>query len=346
MSRLVIPKLAFLLHVPDIYFHYQPVLDRLHPENFDIILPDDPPEELLEIVALRQYRFAYISDLLAARTLYKYLVTDHLFLNDYQLLQNLGQRQIRFFSELGYDRLNLGNNNRFYDLALCMGRYQVKRLSFCSNTRFFTIGWPRMDAWYEGLNIDLNTLLESLNCDRYRPVLVWLPTFGDLSSIEAYADMIGALVDRYNIIVKPHPYTLLEEPERLQILKDLRVQKLITEPYDELLLHVAGDYILSDYGGAPFGAVFTDQRLILMDIPDAFSHEFTGLNSSDVVLRNYYPSLDSGDNPDVLIGLIEGEDIWKNTARHNRMRDRLFSPNYGRAAQETASLLSAVEQFL
>lgn len=346
MSRLVIPKLAFLFHIPEVYYHYRPVLQELAPDSFEIILPDDPPPHLLEIVAAHEYRYHYISDLLAARTMFKYLVTDHLFLNDYKLLQELGSRQIRFFSELGYDRLQLGNSNRLYDLILCFGRYQEQRLNFCSRTRFEQIGWPRFDPWYQEPEVDREGLLDQLNCDRYRPVLVWLPTFGELSSIDAYAETIGKLADRYNIVVKPHDYTLLEEPERLSLLKRLKIQSLILEPFDEMLLYFVADAVLADYGGTPFGALYCDQHLILLDLPDAYAHPFTGMGSSDIVLRNHYPSIDPGDNPDVLIRLIEGEDYRVDKTRLGRLRDRLFKPSYGRGAQDAAKILSAIEQFI
>lgn len=346
MSRLVIPKLAFLFHIPEMYYHYKAVLDRLPQEGFDIILPDDPPPVLLEIIESRQYRATYISELLASRTMYKYLVSDHLFMHDYKLLQEIGTRQIRFFSELGYDRLQLGNYNRLYDMVLCFGKYQEQRLNFCSRTRFFQVGWPRFDGWFQDIDVDRETLLDDLNCDRFRPVLVWLPTFGDLCSIDAYAETIGQLADRYNIIIKPHDFTLLEEPERLQALKRLKIQALITEPFDEMLLYFIADCVLADYGNTPFGALYCDKRLILLDLPDAYQHEFTGMGSSDIVMRNSYPSVDPGDNPDVLIRLIEGDSYQVDENRLNRMRDRLFAPFYGRAAQEAANILAAVDQYL
>lgn len=346
MSRLVIPKLAFLFHIPDVYYHYRPVLDLLPQDSFDIVLPDDPPPVLLEMMEAREYRYAYISDLLAAKTMYKYLVSDHLFLNDYKLMQDLGTRHIRFFSELGYDRLQLGNYNRLYDMMLCFGRYQEQRLNFCSRTRFFQVGWPRFDGWFQHLEVDREKLLDDLNCDRYRPVVVWLPTFGDLCSIDAYAETIGKLADRYNIIVKPHDFTLLEEPERIQALRKLKIQSLISEPFDEMLLYFIADCVLADYGGTSFGSLYCDQRLILLDLPNAFEHEFTGMGSSDVVMRNHYPSVDPGDNPDVLIRLIEGETYRVDNTRLNRLRDRLFAPYYGRAAQEAATILAAVDQFI
>lgn len=346
MSRLILPKLAFLIHIPDLYFHYRPVLDLLPQESFDIILPDDPPPVLLEIMEAREYRYTYISNLLSARTMYKYLVSDHLFLNDYHLMQDIGSKQIRFFSELGYDRLQLGNYNRFYDLILCFGRYQMQRLNFCSRTRFFQVGWPRYDDWFLDPDVDRDALLDRLNCDRFRPVVLWLPTFGELSSIEAYAELIPHLTERYNVVVKPHDYTLLEEPERMALLQKLHVQTVLTDPFDELQLYFVTDCVLADYGSTPFGAVYIDQRMVLLDLPDAYANEFTGMGSSDIVLRNHYPSIDPGDNPDVLIRMIEGDAYKIEPARLMRLRDRLFSPHYGRAAQEAATILRAIDQFL
>jgi hypothetical protein len=278
--------------------------------------------------------------------MYKYLVTDHLFLHDYKLPQELATRQIRFISELGYDRLQLGNYNRLYDLIICFGRYQQQKLKFCGRTRFEQVGWPRYDLWYQHPEVDREGLLEKLNCDRYRPIVVWLPTFGELCSIDAYAETIGKLSDRYNIVVKPHDYTLLEEPERVELLKKLKLQAVITEPFDELQLYFVADCILSDYGNAPFGAVYTEHKLILLDLPDAYLNEFTGMGSSDIVLRNHYPSVDAGDNPDVLIRLIEGESYKLDKVRLNRLRDRLFGPLYGRSAQSAATILRAIDQFL
>ncbi|HEY9844272.1 MAG TPA: CDP-glycerol glycerophosphotransferase family protein, partial [Candidatus Obscuribacterales bacterium] len=251
MSRLVLPKLAFLIHIPDLYFHYRPVLDLLPQESFDIILPDEPPAVLLEIMEARQYHYAYISDLMMSRTMYKYLISDHIFLNDYHLMQELATHQIRLFSELGYDRLQLGNYNRLYDLILCFGRYQEQRLNFCKGTRFAQVGWPRYDAWFQEPDVDREALLDRLNCDRYRPVVLWLPTFGELSSIPAYAETISKLSDRYNIIVKPHDYTLLEEPEYLTLLYHNHLQTVLTDPFDELHLYFVTDCVLADYGNTP-----------------------------------------------------------------------------------------------
>lgn len=347
MTRLVLPKLAFLFHIPEMYYHYRPVLELLPAGSYDILLPEDPPEILLQIMAANDYSYSFIPDLLAAHTMYKYLVTDHLFQQDYHLLQNIGVRQIRFISELGHDRLQLANYNRFYDLILCFGRYQISRLEFCRNTRFYAVGWPRLDSWFQHPEVDRDSILDYLNCDRYRPVLLWVPTFGELSSIPYYAESIAHLTDLYNVVVKPHDYTLLEEPENLKILRQMKMQTILTEPTDELLLYLVADYVLSDYGGAPFGAVYTEQRLILLDIPDAFSHEFTGIGSSDITLRNHFPSLDPGDNPDAWYRLLEGDDEpWRNSTRLYRMRERLFAPVYGRAAQEAANILGAIDLYL
>lgn len=348
MSRLVMPKPAFFMHMPDSFFYYHAILEQLPPESFDVIIPDDAPPALIELLENSDYTARYISELVNARTMYRYLISDHIFLDDYHLLSDLATRQIRFFCELGYDHLMLSNDNRFYDMFLCMGKYQRRHLNFCAPENFHVVGWPQYDRWYAGMDVELELLQDTFNCDRYRPVLVWQPTFGDLSSIEAYAKIIEKLSTRYNIVIKPHDYTLYEEPERMALLQGLKgIQAVITDPFDAVYLMVLADYVLADYGNTPFGAVYTDQRLLLLNIPEAHSHAFTGLGSSDITLRNYYPSVDPDTNVEAIVRLIEQEDPWsQNGMRLQRLRERLFVNLTGRAALESARLISQLPQHL
>lgn len=347
MSRLVIPKPAFLMHMPDSFFYYHAVLELLPPGSFDIIIPDDAPPALKALIEKSAYSAQYMSDLTSARTLYKYLISDHIFLDDYHLLSDLGTRQVRFFCELGYDQLMLSNDNRFYDLFLCMGKYQPKQLHFCGSEHFHQVGWPQYDRWYAGMDVDLALLQDTFDCDRYRPILVWQPTFGELSSIDLYGPLIQRLSTRYNIVIKPHDYTLYEEPERMNYLMGLRgVQAVITEPFDAVYLMVLADYVLADYGNTPFGAVYTDQRVILLNVPEAHSHPFTGMGSSDITLRNYYPSLDPDSTLEDVVRLIEHEDPWQNSMRLQRLRERLFLNFTGRAAQQSANFIQSLERYL
>ncbi len=346
MRRLVIPKPAFLMHMPDTFFHYHAVLEQMLPGTFDIVIPDDAPQPLIDLIEGSGFGASFIGELVSSRTMYKYLVTDHIFLQDYHLLNEIATRQVRFFCELGYDQLRLSNDNRFYDLFLCMGKYQRLKLNFCSPTHFRMVGWPQYDRWFAGIDVDLDLLQQTFNCDRYRPVVIWQPTFGELSSIERFAPLIERLSTRYNIVIKPHDYTLYEEPERVTYLQSIKgIQAVITDPFDAVYLMVLADYVLADYGNTPFGAIYTNQRLLLLNVPEAHLHPFTGLSSSDITLRNYYPSIDPEDPLEKVVGLIEDEKHWQNTARQQRLKERLFMTVTGRAAKDSADILSRFVRF-
>ena len=178
--------------------------------------------------------------------------------------------------------------------------------------------------------------------------MLWQPTFGELSSIELYAPLIEKLSSRYNIVIKPHDYTVYEEPERMAQLMSLRgVQAVLTEPFDAVYLMVLADYVFADYGNTPFGAVYTDQQLLLLNVPNAYAHSFTGMGSADINLRNYYPSVDPSDGVEDVVRILEMESPWShNGMRLQRLRERLFLNFTGRAALESARFIAQLSRYL
>jgi hypothetical protein len=347
MSFLMVPKLAFLFHLPEMYFHYRNVLDILDPHSFDIILPDEAPETLLEIVAANQYRFSYISELLQAKTLYRYLVSDHVFLQDYNLMNRLGSRQIRFISELGCDRLNLTNWNKLYDLIFCFGRYQERKLKFCQGIKIFQIGWPQFDGYFQNLEVDHDALLEKYNCDSQKPTLLWLPYFDSLCSIDIYAERMATLTERYNVLVKPHDYTLIEEYERVQLLDSLPFTAVIKQPTDLLELMWITDTVFSDYGNTPFPGLYCDKRQIMLHVPYAPEHEFVGFGSSDITMRSYLPTLQPDAKLEDLYELLEADKPWNRyEQKQNFLKDRFFASTYGSSSLLVAKILATLDHYI
>jgi hypothetical protein len=341
----MVPKMAFLFHIPDMYFHYRPVLRLLDPQSFDIILPDQAAEDLLEIMARHEYRFAYISELLQSKTLYRYLISDHVFLHDYKLMNQLGRIQIRMLSELGCDRLNLTNWNNLYDLILCLGRYQEKKLRFCKGARMFQVGWPQLDPYFQEWNPDMRKLRERFGCDGDKPVLVWLPYFEALSSLDLYAERMAALTEHYHVVVKPHDYTLLEEPERIQQLEQLPFTRIIRQPVDVLLLMRLADTVFADYGHTPFPALYCDKRLILLNVPYAPEHEYVGFGSSEISLRSYLPALKPDSPLDEFYALLANDAPWARFERRRQMlKERFFASTYGRSAEIAADVLKNLDR--
>ncbi|MGE3724171.1 MAG: hypothetical protein AB7I41_01370 [Candidatus Sericytochromatia bacterium] len=347
MSYLMVPKMAFLFHIPEMYFHYRNVLNLLDPASFDIILPDEAPDALLDIVAANEYRFSYISELLHAKTLYRYLISDHVFLHDYNLMNRLGTRQIRFISELGCDRLNLTNWNKLYDMIFCFGRYQERKLKFCKGIWIFQTGWPQFDPFFQDVDIDLEGLQRKYNCDPNKPTLLWTPYFEALCSIEIYAERMAALTDRYNVIVKPHDYTHFEEYERVKLLEQLPFTSVTKRPTDLLELLVLADTVFADYGSTPFPPLYCDKRQILLHVPYAPEHEYVGFGSSDLTLRSYLPTLQPDAPLDAFYELLESEEPWlRYEQKQNTLKDRFFAATYGSSSQVTAKLLTTLDKYI
>lgn len=346
MSYIQIRKLAFLLHLPELYFHYKNVLDILNPEDFDIILPDEASGELIQIMIDNDYRYASISELLDAKIKYKFLVTDHVFLNNYQLLHQLGARQIRWISELGCDQLNLSHRNLIYDMILCFGRYQERKLKFCRHAWLMRVGYPRYDAFYQNVGYDMKALREEFNCSPSKPILLWMPGFDTFSSVEDYAETISMLSDRYNVLVKPHAYTLLDEPERMALLNSLSYTSMINEVYDDLPLLYMADFVLADYGHAPFSAIYLNKKILLLNVRGVSEHEFMGYGSSDLALRRSLPSVEPETPLIDWVSLFEDEDIWyKQVFQRERLQERYFHVNFGGGAKAVADIFSRVDEY-
>ncbi|PIQ23704.1 hypothetical protein COW36_20190 [bacterium (Candidatus Blackallbacteria) CG17_big_fil_post_rev_8_21_14_2_50_48_46] len=347
MSYLQVPKMGFLFHIPEMYFNYRNVLNLLDRDSFDIVLPDEASESLLDIMAAEEYRFSYISELLQSKTLYRYLISDHIFLHDYQLMNQLGSRQIKFSSELGCDRLHLNNWNKLYDMILCFGRYQEKKLKFCERSWIFQVGWPQYDPFFQEWNPDYEALNEHFGCDPHKPTILWLPYFEGLSSIDIYAERMAALTDRYNVLVKPHDYTLLEEYERIQLLDQLPFTSVLKRPMDTLPLLLLADTVFADYGNTPFPPLYCDKRLILLSVPFAPEHEYVGFGSSDITLRSYLPTLKPESRLDEFHALLEDEAPWERFFRKkNMLKERFFASTYGSSAQKCAEILNSLDRYL
>ncbi|MCL2384003.1 MAG: CDP-glycerol glycerophosphotransferase family protein [Oscillospiraceae bacterium] len=134
--------------------------------------------------------------------------------------------------------------NMLFDAILCYGKYEADILS--AYTKTYAIGNMKY------VNYEKKTTSE-------KPVLLYLPTWGDISSIDTVIDSIKKLKDKYKVIAKFHHGTsfLKNEEDRLAMLKEV-----VDEYYDlntELVeLLSASDVVLSDNSGAIFEAIYAD----------------------------------------------------------------------------------------
>lgn len=190
-------------------------------------------------------------------------------LDTYLPLQ-IGDRQIRYMygADLS-DAWSLQPWNEIYDLFLCHGVNDERIVSQRFHGKTFIMGYPRYDAFFDS-GLDVSQVRVEFDLVEGRKTLLWMPTLGGTgSSIPVFAQPFSALFDRFNVIVRPHPLSFLQEPELIAQLERLgfRIDRNVTRNMNELY-HVA-DVVFADYGGTPFSAIFVGKNLVFLDVPGA-----------------------------------------------------------------------------
>ena len=136
-------------------------------------------------------------------------------------------------------------NNVYYDCILCFGNYEANYLRVYSNTKL--------------IDNFKYIIFKKQKINTNKKVLLYLPTYGDTSSIEMVTDSITKLKNDYYIIAKAHHGTsfLSEESNRIENLKSICDEYYDHNvPLNELLQKA--QIVLSDNSGAIFEALYSN----------------------------------------------------------------------------------------
>lgn len=360
---LVHEKMAFLVYHADVLHHYEPVLRQFRPEEVDLVLhaKHGCEEQLFERVAQLPYHWVLSKDLLASLTSYRYLVSTN-YLDDHELILSLengqqsihrhmlisllGHYNIRFMYCLGIDGWNLEAWNHIYDAFLCFGEFQARQLSRFPGKKFL-MGYPRYDAFFNQ-SFDRAPWLRRLGCDPDKPIVVWLSTLKMGSGVlDLFALAVSQLSCNYNVLVKPHPLSWPMEPNYLSALNGLNFCAVLQD-IDNLILFQLADFVITDYGGTAYSALYTDCNLLLLDHP-----EFTGqatedplASETDAWLRRHIIHIEPKE-ADRLPDLLADQAYWQaQKQKRAELRSFFFASYYGNSAQIAADLLKQMPQLL
>lgn len=351
-------KIAFLLHSPELLHHFGPVLEHFAPDEVDLLsynyrqIPD--LEARLEALPFAHYP---ISELLPQRIGYRFLVSNH-----YQgyvhttlpgpngpqlvrlpLLPTLGRYNVRFMYGMGVDQCHFDESNRFYDAFLCFGPWQAQGLAAYPGPKLL-MGYPRYDAFF-AQKTDRKATLSALGCDPNKPVVVWFSTVqSSFGVLREFASAIASLVPEYNVLVKPHP----EGTKSTDFLDAYPFTRVIRDYLDNLLLFQIADYVLCDYGGTVFSALYTDCQLLLLDHPhyQSRTEESATVPNTDLWLRQHLTHL-SLDEADQIPTLLRSESHWQAQKQKRQwLRQQFFADHYGSSAQVAAQHLRNLETLL
>ena len=157
---------------------------------------------------------------------------------------------------------------------------------------------------------------------------------------------MASLTSNFNVVVKLHPFMRHKNPQEVEELKRHQFTAVIDEPIDNVALYVLADWIIADYGGPMFGALYTDRRLLLLDLPNTEGHEFLGENSPDLMLRKVIPSVATAD-ADQIMALLLDDSLWQQQrVVASALRKELFAPYYGCSANVAAAVLANIDSIL
>lgn len=342
-------KLAFFVHTAEMCNHYQSVWRILGQDGFDVVLHGTASEmaESRAFIGRMGYTCHNSGYVLKSGHYYDIVVSNHsMFDHGRQpLIHALGRYQVRFMYALGKAKHNFSSWNSHYDLILCFGPWQAERMKECCSAVTFQMGYPRYDDYF--LQPDLqNVCPADLGLDPDKKTVLWLPTWLELSSLPLFADAMSALCDQYNVIVKTHPLSAKNEPDVLQALRQYPFTAVITHVYDNLALFRCADFIVCDYGGTPFGAIYLDKNLLLLNVPDAAGHELMGKKSPDIELRQNIVHLDAADRWQ-LPELLQDDALWASQVPVRRqLRHCYFAASYGFSAELAVLALQNIESLI
>ncbi|GEM_PF-2115852 len=168
------------------------------------------------------------------------------------------------------DSYNFGPWSRYYDLALTYGPYSHELMS--TFTTSVVVGNPRFDEWFSG-TLPLQKPEASLKgkIDKNKKTILYLPTHGNLCSLEYFGNHVQEIASEFNLIIRPHFATLHWEQERLESLKKAagphKESIVWVDDYTDLVeLLAISDLVISDNSGAIFDAVFADKPVVLIDL--------------------------------------------------------------------------------
>lgn len=351
------PRIAFALHLSELVNHYRPIWEHLGRDAFEIVCGADDAAEndrVAAFAAAHGYRARFVGDVLAEGRVYAAVVSNHPWSAGYAgrrlepAIHRLGRRQVRLMYALGKDAWNFAAWNEQYDLILCWGPYQAGRLAAFERPRVAQVGYPRFDRFFR-ITEPRRDVVARLGGDPDRPTLVWLPTWKDWSSIDAFAEEIAALRPDVNVLLKVHPITATTETARMARLAALGLHTTDDVNFDNVELFYAADIVAADYGGSAFGAVYSDRDVVLLNTPGVAvdpDDAYVGPDSLDARIREWILNIDPGEGTQILDHLADPAARAQQALAREQLRRSLFAPFRGCSGEVAATVLGHLDTVL
>jgi len=247
--------------------------------------------------------------------------------------RKVGERVYHFPKGLDISKKNYPGTlwPKTFDIFLCHGNIDKKIINKNSPESICDIvGYPKSDNLLAKKNSSSSVFKEIGLNPTSRKVILWMPSFISISSegllnIESWADVLAKLIDEYDVVVRPHPKTLITYPEIIKKLSSLGFYIDKNANRRVVDLYMTADIVLADYGSSVFSAIYMEKKLLLLNLPDTSKYLRNAIINEylDVEVRNDIASV-SSHNIDELKALIL-ERIDDNYERIKEIKSKYFS---------------------
>jgi len=207
--------------------------------------------------------------------------------------------------------------NDGFDLVLAHGAHSVSEiLSRVPDARAVSVGFPKWAAYRRG-SISRIGARTRLGIAVDRPVVAWLPTWAQHSSIESYRPMLEKVARDALVIVKPHHNTARFEMARLDSFDQIKTLHTTTSLVDVL---AACDVAVTDIrSGSTTESLLADRPTVVVVPPVA----------SGSILPWIEDAVHLCTDPNDLASALEDARLDAKAGARRRAVPRLFEPTSG-----------------
>ncbi len=254
----------------------------------------------------------------------------------YHIEKIIGEKVIRYPKGLDISMLRFPEKRweDVFDIYLCHSNLDRNLItnSF-SNARCINIGYPRYDnipSVKHAKNIICNDID---NIDTSKPILLWMPTFikmrGEIiDNIELWLPVITKLIDKYNVLIRPHPKSVSVNPEIVNYLMGLGFAVDEKKGRNLSILYQSADLVLADYGGSILSSVYMKKKLILLNTTSKkYIHWREKRMYTDIDVRKNVNTFNINDGV-ALIEQIESDIQEDDILKRNKLKEQYFGSEY------------------
>jgi hypothetical protein len=267
--------------------------------------------------------------------------------DDTYLPLQVGNKQIRYMYGADIsDGWSLQVWNNIYDYFLCHGVNDEREIKKRFKGKAFVMGYPRYDRFFSEV-IDLNRIKSEFKVSGTKKTILWMPTLGEeYSSIPLFAEPLSTIRKKYNIIVRPHPFSFVKEKEYISLLEgfNFNIDRNILRDMNELFS--VADVVLADNGGTPFSAIFLGKNVVFLDVPENLGPESAAtphiVGSSVLELKKHLPVVKNQDIHQ-LENMLDSDEFYKENNKHiDALFKKYFDSPRGGGAKRVADILDSL----